>query len=274
MRSRPAKKPMTTTLICDCNKTMPLEPKTLGAALAETLPLHSTLCRREAPAFQRAIQSGDEVVVACTQEKRLFGELGAADAEGATSPIRFVNIRETGGWSRDASERHARRSPRCSPRPACRSPSRSRTVSYKSQGRLLVVGALDEAERAAALLADTLRGHDLLARPRQRGRRAGAPLARGRAAASMRSPAGSAPSSCAGRATTRSTSTSARAATPAWPRAPSRPSAWTTRSTTRSAVAPRLRAGLHAWPAPSTSAARPRRSRPASTWCSTWAPRR
>ena len=80
---------------------MPLEPKTLGAALAEPLPLHTTLCRREAPAFQRAIRSGDEVVVACTQERKLFTEL-AEQTEGATSPIRFVNIRETGGWSRDA----------------------------------------------------------------------------------------------------------------------------------------------------------------------------
>lgn len=80
---------------------MPLEPKTLGAALAESLPLHSALCRREAASFQRAIQSGDEVVVACTQEKRLFGEL-ATQTPAATSSIRFVNIRETGGWSRDA----------------------------------------------------------------------------------------------------------------------------------------------------------------------------
>ena len=70
---------------------MPLAPRTLGAALAETLPLHSALCRREAPAFQRAIQSGDEVVVACTQEKRLFGEL-AQQTPQAESPIRFVNV--------------------------------------------------------------------------------------------------------------------------------------------------------------------------------------
>lgn len=134
---------------------MPLEPKTLGAALADqTLPLHSTLCRREAPAFQRAIQSGDEVVVACTQEKRLFGEL-AQQTPGAESPIRFVNIRETGGWSRDAS--------RASPKIAALlaqarlpEPEPVATVSYKSGGRLLIVGALDEAEKAAALLADAL----------------------------------------------------------------------------------------------------------------------
>lgn len=133
---------------------MPLEPKTLGAALAEPLPLHSTLCRREAPAFQRAIRSGDDVVVACTQERRLFTEL-AAQTEGAVSPIRFVNIRETGGWSRDAKNA----SPKIAALLAAAhlpEPDPVPTVSYASQGRLLIVGPLDEAEKAAALVADTL----------------------------------------------------------------------------------------------------------------------
>jgi hypothetical protein len=58
-----------TTLICDCNQTMPLQSQKLGRALGESLTLHSTLCRREAGSFQKAIQSGQEVVVACTQEK-------------------------------------------------------------------------------------------------------------------------------------------------------------------------------------------------------------
>ncbi|MDQ0035007.1 ferredoxin [Variovorax boronicumulans] len=145
---------MTTTLICDCNQTMPLEPKTLGAALAESLPLHSALCRREAASFQRAIQSGDEVVVACTQEKRLFGEL-ATQTPAATSPIRFVNIRETGGWSRDAKSAM----PKIAALLAAASlpePEPVSTVSYNSQGRLLIIGPLDEAERAAALVGDTL----------------------------------------------------------------------------------------------------------------------
>ena len=145
---------MTTTLICDCNQTMPLEPKTLGTALAETLPLHSALCRREAASFQRAIQSGDDVVVACTQEKRLFGEL-AGQTPAATSPIRFVNIRETGGWGRDAKQAM----PKIAALLAAASlpdPDPVATVSYASQGRLLIVGALDEAEKAAALVGDAL----------------------------------------------------------------------------------------------------------------------
>ena len=81
---------------------MPLQPQKLGAALNETLSLHSALCRREVGAFQKAIQSGDDVVVACTQEKRLFAEVGE-QTQAASSVIKFVNIRETGGWSKDAS---------------------------------------------------------------------------------------------------------------------------------------------------------------------------
>ena len=133
---------------------MPLEPKTLGTALAESLPLHSSLCRREAASFQRAVQSGDEVVVACTQEKRLFAEL-AAQVPAATSPIRFVNIRETGGWSRDARSAMPKIAALLA---AARLPEPDpvSTVRYVSQGRLLIVGPLDEAEKAAALVADSL----------------------------------------------------------------------------------------------------------------------
>jgi ferredoxin len=142
------------TLICDCNKTMPLDEKVLGRALDENLTLHSTLCRREAGAFQRAIQSGEEVVVACTQERRLFAELGQ-HTEGAVSPVRFVNIRETGGWSKDAKSAMpklaallaAAKLPEPEPVP---------TVSYKSGGRLLVIGPLEEAERFASVVGDAL----------------------------------------------------------------------------------------------------------------------
>jgi ferredoxin len=142
------------TLICDCNQTMPLQPQTLGAALHENLTLHSALCRREAGAFQKAVQSGDDVVVACTQEKRLFAEL-AGQTEGAVSPIRFVNIRETGGWSRDAAQASAKQAALLAmahlpePEPVA-------TVSYVSAGRLLLVGALDQAEAIADLLSDVL----------------------------------------------------------------------------------------------------------------------
>ena len=134
---------------------MPLQTQSLGAALHEELTLYSTLCRREAGAFQQALRSGEEVVVACTQEVRLFGEL-ADQTDGARAvPIRFVNIRETGGWSKDAA--HA--GPKMAALLAVAhlpEPEPVSTVTYTSQGRLLVIGALDAAERAAALLSETL----------------------------------------------------------------------------------------------------------------------
>lgn len=133
---------------------MPLDPKALGRALDEDLTLHSTLCRREAGAFQQAIRTGADVVVACTQEKRLFAELGG-QTEGAVSPIRFVNIRETGGWSRDAKGAMPKLAALLA---AARLPEPEpvATVTYKSAGRLLVIGPLEEAERFAAAAGDAL----------------------------------------------------------------------------------------------------------------------
>jgi ferredoxin len=142
------------TLICDCNKTMPLDPQALGKAIDEPLTLHSTLCRREAPAFQQAIKTGADVVVACTQEKRLFGELGQ-QTEGAVSPLRFVNIRETGGWSKDARSAMPKLAALLA-MARLPEPEPVATVSYRSEGRLLVIGPMEVAERFAAAVGDTL----------------------------------------------------------------------------------------------------------------------
>ena len=133
---------------------MPLQAQKLGQALGEDFILHTTLCRREAGEFQRAVKSGQPVVVDCTQAKRSSTEL-AEHTEGASSPIRFVNLRETGGWSAEAAHATpkmaallaAARLPEPEPVP---------TVTYKSEGRLLILGPIDVAERAAALLADAM----------------------------------------------------------------------------------------------------------------------
>ena len=133
---------------------MPLHAQTLGQALGENLNLHTSLCRREAVQFQKAVKTGDTVVVACTQEKRLFTEL-AEQTEGAVSPLRFVNIRETGGWGKEAEHAMpkmaallaAARLPEPEPVP---------TVTYKTTGRVLIMGPLDAAERAAGFLSDAM----------------------------------------------------------------------------------------------------------------------
>ena len=151
---------------------MPLDGPALSRALSlpgevdAALPVHSTLCRREAGAFQRAAKSGDDLLVACTQESRLFLELNA-ETEGAPGlaerPIRFVNIRETGGWSKDAKAATPKIAALLAAA-ALPDPDPVSTVSYQSAGRVLVIGAADAAQRAASLLADKLDVSILLTR--------------------------------------------------------------------------------------------------------------
>lgn len=150
---------------------MPLDApaliKTLGPQAEGLEFVHSTLCRREAPEFQRAAKSGDDLLVACTQEARLFLELNS-QTEGAPSvaerPIRFVNIRETGGWSKDAKSAM----PKIAALIAAASlpaPEPVPVVSYKSAGRVLLVGAdAERATRVAKMLSDKLQVSLLLAR--------------------------------------------------------------------------------------------------------------
>ncbi len=158
---------------------MTIDRPALAKALAQTpgastegleTPL-SLLCRREAQAFQRAAQDSaalaEPLLVACTQESRLFLELND-QTEGAAStqvrPIHFVNLRETGGWSRDG----AAATPKLAALIAAAQlpdPEPVGTVSYRSAGRCLVIGGADAAERAAAMLADKLDLSLLIDRP-------------------------------------------------------------------------------------------------------------
>src|SRR5687767_11187930 len=84
-------------LICSCDETMPLDERVVKRACrgAEVLGAHQ-LCRLELETFRKAAATGEPLTVACTQEAPLFAEI-AEDAD-----IRFVNIRETAGWSKDA----------------------------------------------------------------------------------------------------------------------------------------------------------------------------
>ncbi|MGA0611806.1 4Fe-4S dicluster domain-containing protein [Caldimonas sp. KR1-144] len=159
------------TLICNCNETIPLDALSLtkaleaaaGRAAADELDAsHRLLCRREAGAFQRAAKSGEPLLVGCTQEQRLFLELNEA-TEGARPvaerPIRFVNLRETGGWSDAARARPQAVIPKLAALIAAAQqpePDPVPSVSYRSGGRCLVIGAPDAAQRAAQLLVDKL----------------------------------------------------------------------------------------------------------------------
>src|SRR5215218_3378124 len=63
-------------LLCNCNRTVPIDGKVIASALG--LPaqphMHSELCRKHVAAFEAAVRSGEDIIVACTQEAPLFQE--------------------------------------------------------------------------------------------------------------------------------------------------------------------------------------------------------
>jgi ferredoxin len=162
-------------LICNCNRTMPLDGKALARALKldSALPVASELCRRHVSAFEARVKNGGDLVVACTQEASLFTELhGELKGRGA---IQFVNIREAAGWSAEAGAA----TPKIAALLALAEvpePEPVPVVSYRSQGRLLIIGpgaaALNWADRLAdqltvcVLATGTGGGHELAAERR------------------------------------------------------------------------------------------------------------
>ncbi|MBI3045765.1 MAG: 4Fe-4S binding protein [Betaproteobacteria bacterium] len=143
-------------LICNCNRTMPLDGKALARALKlESAPaVHTELCRKHIAAFEAAVKKGDDLVVACTQEAPLFGELHG-ELKG-NAGIQFVNIRETAGWSAEAKNA----TPKIAALLAAADlpdPEPVPVVSYRSGGSLLVIGpgpaALEWADRLSEQLS-------------------------------------------------------------------------------------------------------------------------
>jgi ferredoxin len=139
-------------LVCNCNRTMPLDGKALARALklGDVPQVHTELCRRHVAAFEAAVKNGGDLVVACTQEAPLFGELheGLKGAGG----LQFVNIRETAGWSSEANQA----TPKIAALLALADlpePEPVPLVSYESGGELLITGtgarALPWAEQLA-----------------------------------------------------------------------------------------------------------------------------
>jgi ferredoxin len=143
-----------TLKVCNCNRTMALDAKALGAALQLRSPLtiHTELCRKEVSEFGAAL-AGGECIVACTQEAPLFAELN--EQAGGKTDLRFVNIREVAGWSGEGDKATAKIAallalaelPEPEPVPS---------VSYQSSGQLLVIGPADAAVQWAERLAGEL----------------------------------------------------------------------------------------------------------------------
>lgn len=139
--------------LCSCNGTIPLDVDALGAALGQDAVRRpfSLLCQRELDRFAGTV-AGD-VIVACTQEARLFAE--EAEAAGRTQRLRFVNLREAAGWSAEGREANPKMAALLA-LAAVPDPEPVPRVAYQSSGRLLIIGPLEPALHWAQILHERL----------------------------------------------------------------------------------------------------------------------
>src|SRR5216110_1462673 len=147
-------------LICSCERTMPLDAQSIGRGCAGKITQANQLCGQELERFKQALADGTPVTVACTQEAPLFREV----AENFPQvPLTFVNIRETGGWSKDA----AAAGPKAAALIAAAGEDMPpiSLVTLESSGVALIYGRDEIAVEAAQRLADRLDITVLLTKP-------------------------------------------------------------------------------------------------------------
>ena len=140
-------------LICSCENTMPLDEGAVKRACRGASVLAGNqLCRLELEKFRKALAAGEPLTVACTQEAPLFSEVAEEIDQGAD--LRFVNIRETAGWSKDAKAAGPKTAALIAA--AGEPPAEVPYVSFDSEGVILIYGRDEAAIEAAALLKDHL----------------------------------------------------------------------------------------------------------------------
>ena len=139
--------------LCSCNRTMPFDAgafaQAAASAGASSVQTFDAMCQFELARFGDAVDG--DTLVACTQEARLLGE--AASDSPKVSTLRFFNIREKAGWSKEASF--------ATPKIAALiaqamlpDPAPTTQVSYKSAGQTLIIGSM----AGALAVADVLKG--------------------------------------------------------------------------------------------------------------------
>ena len=154
-----------TVLICDCEATIPLDGRALAKACRSdgTPAVNTHLCRAQLDNFRAALRRDAPLLVACTQEAPLFGEVAAE--VGAEADLRFVNIRERAGWSTDGAAAIPKIAALLAEAALDLPPAP--TVTMRSDGVCLVYGRDETAIAAAQQLAGRLDVTVLLMQPQE-----------------------------------------------------------------------------------------------------------
>lgn len=118
------------------------------------------LCRAEIDRFSSVVAKGGDITVACTQEAPVFSEVAS---EGGNATLRFANIRENAGWSKDAKAA----GPKMAALLAAATVPMPEVplVPLTSEGVILVYGRDERAIEAAKILKDRLDVTVLLSKP-------------------------------------------------------------------------------------------------------------
>ena len=136
-------------LLCTCEDTMRLDSEAVRRACRGSLVTSARrLCRTELERFQTIAKDPSLLTVACTQEAAVFA--AAAGEVGRTTPIDFVNLRETAGWSSAAAEAGPKMAALLAAA-AVPSPQVSH-LTLKSDGVVLIYGRDEQALEAGDLL--------------------------------------------------------------------------------------------------------------------------
>jgi ferredoxin len=139
---------------------MPLDPLAISRGCTGKITQANQLCGLELDRFKTALAEGAPIMVACTQEEPLFREVAE---EVPQAQLTFVNIRETGGWSKDA----ASAGPKAAALIAAAGEDMPPIplVTLTSEGVALIYGRDEVAIEAAQRLADRLDITVLLSKP-------------------------------------------------------------------------------------------------------------
>ena len=145
-------------ILCDCAGSQTIDAEALGAATGmDCSRMHSALCTDEADSAARALAApdGDEPIICCQQEARVFAEL-AAD-QGVETPA-LLDLRDRAGWTDDTAPTLPKMAALVAEATLPARPDKSLDVT--SDGVCLVIGAagaaLPAAERLAPMLGVTV----------------------------------------------------------------------------------------------------------------------
>ena len=157
-----------TVLVCDCAHSIALDGAALGKACGDgsAVTVHTQLCRAQLDRFEAAVTQGaakgQPLLVACTQEAPLFGEVAAEVAPDAV--LTFTNIRERAGWSDEGGQALPKIAALLAEAALPIPPTGALTLT--SQGTCLVYGTDERAIDAGRQLAKHLDVTVLLASPK------------------------------------------------------------------------------------------------------------